>query len=201
MRQCRIMTRCSIVLIQLMMMTTTALVVPFTKITTVPNRNCRHTSSSSTSSLQQVLVRPHPLVRYSPVTTTSLRNGNNQDMNGASSSTNSSGSAKDDMIVARRIIVQGDIGGYYRSCVVNEAGKFRRLVGTMSPTSSDSNEAEIYVEGKAYLVEGFIRWCQRSKVGLNQIITVKNVYEEEPTGMYDDFYVPASSSNNDNNNN
>ena len=199
MRQCRIMTRCSIVLIQLMMMTTTALVVPFTKITTVPSRNFRHTSSSS--SLQQVLVRPHPLVRYSPVTTTSLRNDNNQDMNGASSSTNSSGSAKDDMIVARRIIVQGDIGGYYRSCVVNEAGKFRRLVGTMSPTSSDSNEAEIYVEGKAYLVEGFIRWCQRSKVGLNQIITVKNVYEEEPTGMYDDFYVPASSSNNDNNNN
>ena len=206
MRQCRIMTRCSIVLIQLMMMTTTALVVPFTKITTVPSRNCRHTSSSSSSSssLQQALVRPHPLVRYFPVTattTTSLRNDNNQDINGASSSSSSSGSAKDDMIVARRIIVQGDIGGYYRSCVVNEAGKFRRLVGTMSPTSSDSNEAEIYVEGKAYLVEGFIRWCQRSKVGLNQIITVKNVYEEEPTGMYDDFYVPASSSNNDNNNN
>jgi hypothetical protein len=75
-----------------------------------------------------------------------------------------------------------------------KAGKFRRLVGTMSPMDLSSDEAEIYVEGKLYMVEGFIRWCQRSKVGLNQIITVKDVYEEEPTGMYDDFYAPTTGS-------
>jgi acylphosphatase len=91
-------------------------------------------------------------------------------------------------IVARRVIVQGDVqGGYYRSCVLNEAGKFRRLVGTMSPPD-DTDEAEIYVEGKRHLVEGFVRWCRRSKVGMNQLVAVKDVLEEEPTGMYEGFY-------------
>ena len=81
--------------------------------------------------------------------------------------------AEDD-IVAKRIVVKGDVqGGYYRSCVLNEvstetlkgsevkarrrlanflaldntiqAGRFRRLVGTMTPPD-DSNKAEIYVE-------------------------------------------------------
>jgi len=52
----------------------------------------------------------------------------------------------DSDLIARKIIVSGDVqGGYYRSCVFNEAGRFRRLVGTMSPPE-DSNEAEIYVE-------------------------------------------------------
>lgn len=103
---------------------------------------------------------------------------------------------KSDEIVARRIIVKGDVqGGYYRSCVLNEAGKFRRLVGTMSPIDASTDEAEIYVEGKLRMVEGFIRWCQRSNVGLNQIISVKDVYVEEPTGMYDDFYAPVTTSN------
>jgi hypothetical protein len=80
----------------------------------------------------------------------------------------------DDDYVAKRIIVKGDVqGGYYRSCVLNEvrthgrigrvcpaknantvlrifslsfqAGRFRRLVGTMSPPD-DSEIAEIYVE-------------------------------------------------------
>ncbi len=51
-----------------------------------------------------------------------------------------------DEIVARRIIVEGDVqGGYYRSCVRNEAGRFRRLSGTMTPPD-DSGTAEIYVE-------------------------------------------------------
>lgn len=65
----------------------------------------------------------------------------------------------------------------------------------MSPVDASTDEAEIYVEGKLQMVEGFIRWCQRSKVGLNQIITVKEILEEEPTGMYDDFYAPANTSN------
>lgn len=71
-----------------------------------------------------------------------------------------------------------------------QAGKFRRLVGTMSPPD-DTDEAEIYVEGKKNLVEGFVRWCQRSKVGLNQVITVTVVHEEEPTGLYEGFYAPT----------
>ena len=40
---------------------------------------------------------------------------------------------------------KGDVGGYYRTCVLNEAGKFRRLTGTMSDPD-DSKTAEIYVE-------------------------------------------------------
>ena len=49
-------------------------------------------------------------------------------------------------IIARRIVVEGDVqGGYYRSCVRNEAGRFRRLCGTMTPPD-DSGTAEIYVE-------------------------------------------------------
>jgi hypothetical protein len=76
-----------------------------------------------------------------------------------------------------------------------KAGKFRRLVGTMSPIDTTSDEAEIYVEGKLHMIEGFIRWCQRSKIGLNQIITVKEVFEEEPTGMYDEFYAPTITNN------
>lgn len=65
----------------------------------------------------------------------------------------------------------------------------------MSPIDTTSDEAEIYVEGKLHMIEGFIRWCQRSKIGLNQIITVKEVFEEEPTGMYDEFYAPTITNN------
>mmetsp|Transcript_11600 Transcript_11600/g.15292 ORF Transcript_11600/g.15292 Transcript_11600/m.15292 type:complete len:154 (-) Transcript_11600:190-651(-) len=93
--------------------------------------------------------------------------------------------------IARRIIVEGDVqGGYYRSCVLNEGGRFRRLVGTMSPPD-DTKRAEIYVEGKRNVVEGFVRWCKKSSknVGLSQLITVAEVMKEEPTGLYDDFYV------------
>mmetsp|Transcript_127530 Transcript_127530/g.366885 ORF Transcript_127530/g.366885 Transcript_127530/m.366885 type:complete len:143 (+) Transcript_127530:109-537(+) len=92
-------------------------------------------------------------------------------------------------IVARRIIVKGDVqGGYYRSCVLNEAGRFRRLIGTMSPPD-DTDKAEIYVEGKRKMVEGFVRWCQKGNVGLSQVVGVEEVVEEEPTGLYDGFYV------------
>ncbi|CAB9508579.1 expressed unknown protein [Seminavis robusta] len=94
----------------------------------------------------------------------------------------------DDDFVAKRIIVKGDVqGGYYRSCVLNEAGRFRRLVGTMSPPD-DTDTAEIYVEGNSKMVEGFVRWCKRSKVGMSQVVGVEEVRDEEPTGLYDDFY-------------
>lgn len=57
----------------------------------------------------------------------------------------------------------------------------------MSPPD-ESDEAEIYVEGKKNLVDGFVRWCRRSKVGMNQLVTVKFVHEEDPTGLYEGFY-------------
>ena len=59
----------------------------------------------------------------------------------------------------------------------------------MSPVDETSEQAEIYVEGKRKLVEGFIRWCQRGKVGLSQMTHVIQIMEEEPTGLYDEFYV------------
>mmetsp|Transcript_9949 Transcript_9949/g.24824 ORF Transcript_9949/g.24824 Transcript_9949/m.24824 type:complete len:151 (-) Transcript_9949:263-715(-) len=92
-------------------------------------------------------------------------------------------------IIARRIIVTGDVqGGYYRSCVRNEAGRFRRLSGTMTPPD-DSGTAEIYVEGKRKMMDGFLRWCNKADVGLSQKICVSEILEEDPTGLYDDFYV------------
>lgn len=54
-------------------------------------------------------------------------------------------------VIGRRIIVTGDVnGGYLRTCISNEAGKFRRLLGTMSPPGDD-DEAEIYVEVRAFV--------------------------------------------------
>mmetsp|Transcript_776 Transcript_776/g.833 ORF Transcript_776/g.833 Transcript_776/m.833 type:complete len:154 (+) Transcript_776:150-611(+) len=94
-------------------------------------------------------------------------------------------------VVACRILLKGDVGGgYYRSCVKNEATQFRNLCGTMTPPDDDT--AEIYVEGKRKTVEGFVRWCERAdkKVGMSQIIKVESVsYEDEPTGLYDGFYI------------
>jgi acylphosphatase len=58
----------------------------------------------------------------------------------------------------------------------------------MSPPD-DSDTAEIYVEGSRKMVEGFIRWCQKGNVGLSQVVGVHEVKEEEPTGLYDGFYV------------
>lgn len=59
----------------------------------------------------------------------------------------------------------------------------------MTPPEHDPNEAEIYVEGKKKMVDGFVRWCEKADVGLNQVTKVKEVLEEEPTGLYDQFYV------------
>jgi hypothetical protein len=39
------------------------------------------------------------------------------------------------------------------------------------------------------MIDGFIRWCEKGDVGLNQNSSVVNVKEEEPTGLFDDFYV------------
>lgn len=39
------------------------------------------------------------------------------------------------------------------------------------------------------MMEGFLRWCKKSDVGLSQQISVTEVRDEEPTGLYDDFYV------------
>jgi len=105
-------------------------------------------------------------------------------------SSSADGNADDDPdeIITASIKVSGDVGGYYRACVLNEAGKFRGLVGTMSPPD-DRREAEIYVEGKRKKVDGFVRWCKRSKVGLSQLSQVDEVVlGDEPLGLYDDFY-------------
>jgi len=39
------------------------------------------------------------------------------------------------------------------------------------------------------MVDGFIRWCQRGKIGLSQMVGVEEVTDEEVTGLYDAFYV------------
>jgi acylphosphatase len=62
-------------------------------------------------------------------------------------------------------------------------------VGTMSPPEEGVDEAEIYIEGTRKMVDGFIRWCRKGDVGLSQFTKVTEVLEEEPTGLYDDFYV------------
>jgi acylphosphatase len=94
-------------------------------------------------------------------------------------------------IIGKRIILKGDVnGGYVRTCIQNEASRFRRLIGTMSPPE-DSDTAEIYVEGKRKNVEGFMRWCNKgtAKVGLSQKMEIVSETDETPTGLYDDFYV------------
>eukprot|EP00986_Skeletonema_menzelii_P014835 scaffold10375_cov123-Skeletonema_menzelii.AAC.7 len=63
----------------------------------------------------------------------------------AASSSSSAGGDPNE-IIARKIIVCGDVdGGYYRSCVKNEGGRFRKLIGTMTPPD-DSKRAEILIE-------------------------------------------------------
>lgn len=39
------------------------------------------------------------------------------------------------------------------------------------------------------MVDGFVRWCKKANVGLSQVVRVEEVKEEEPTGLYDGFYV------------
>ena len=59
----------------------------------------------------------------------------------------------------------------------------------MTPPDPDSDTAEIYVEGKRKLVDRFVRWCERGKVGLSQVVGVEDVFDEDPTGLYEGFYV------------
>ena len=108
----------------------------------------------------------------------------------SSSAASKAESVDDDSdLVAKRLVVTGDVqGGYVRACVINEAGRFRRLVGTMTDPDVSSDRAEIYVEGKRAMVDGFVRWCQRGKVGLSQTLRVQEVIDEEPTGLYESFY-------------
>jgi len=92
-------------------------------------------------------------------------------------------------VVARRILITGDVnGGYFRTCVKNEASRFRKLIGAMSPPD-DSRRAEIYVEGKLKFVDSFVRWCKRGDVGLSQSFAVEAVEDVFPTGIYEDFSV------------
>jgi acylphosphatase len=53
----------------------------------------------------------------------------------------------------------------------------------------DTKRAEIYVEGKRHVVEGFVRWCKKGNVGLSQVTAVEAVVEEDPTGLYEGFYI------------
>jgi acylphosphatase len=70
-----------------------------------------------------------------------------------------------------------------------QASRFRNLVGTMSPPEEGVDEAEIYIEGTRKMVDGFIRWAQKGDVGLSVYTKVTGIVEEEPTGMYETFYV------------
>jgi len=47
------------------------------------------------------------------------------------------------------------------------------------------------IQGKRKMVDGFIRWCKKGDVGLSQKVTVESITDEEPTGLFDDFYVPT----------
>lgn len=96
-----------------------------------------------------------------------------------------------DEVIGKTIVVKGDVnGGYVRTCIKNEASKFRRLIGTMSPPAED-NTATIYVEGKRKMVDGFVRWCAKgtAKIGLSQRLELVEAIDEVPTGLYDGFYV------------
>ena len=48
-----------------------------------------------------------------------------------------------------------------------------------------------HTQGKRKMVDGFIRWCKKGDVGLSQKVTVESITDEEPTGLFDDFYVPT----------
>lgn len=158
----------------------------------VPNAACPRTQGHT------ILRRRSPLATSVPSTTTSLANNNRP-----KSSTTVHAAGGDDNpnwqrrsegdpneLIARRIVVTGDVnGGYYRSCVKNEASRFRKLVGTMTLPEEGATRAEIYVEGKRNMIDGFVRWCQNGGVGLSQVIAVESVAEEAPIGLYDEFYV------------
>lgn len=146
-------------------------------------------SLQSTTSFAFSIAGPSTKNLISRSTTTGLFADNKSSSSDATSS--SAVSDPNNEIISAKISLEGDVdGGYYRACVLNEAGKFRRLVGTMTPPEGN-RKAEIYVEGKKKMVEGFIRWCQRGNknVGLCQLTEVTNVeYGDEILGLYEEFY-------------
>jgi hypothetical protein len=42
------------------------------------------------------------------------------------------------------------------------------------------------------MVDGFLRWCKKGNVGLSQVVTVAEVVDSEPTGLYDGFYAKTN---------
>jgi hypothetical protein len=48
------------------------------------------------------------------------------------------------------------------------------------------------MKGKRKMVDGFLRWCRKGNVGLSQVVTVAEVEEAEPTGLYDGFYAKTN---------
>lgn len=39
------------------------------------------------------------------------------------------------------------------------------------------------------MVDGFVRWCEKGDVGLNQQAKVTELKDEEFTGLYEGFYI------------
>eukprot|EP00984_Skeletonema_dohrnii_P030012 scaffold21084_cov78-Skeletonema_dohrnii-CCMP3373.AAC.1 len=112
----------------------------------------------------------------------------------AASSTEGGGDPSE--VIARKITVCGDVdGGYYRSCVKNEIEVDIILTTRFSFKSSWHNKHREVDSGRRKMVDGFVRWCERGNVGLSQRITVESVKVEDPTGLYDDFYVPTGRDN------
>eukprot|EP00587_Corethron_hystrix_P012355 CAMPEP_0113311860 /NCGR_PEP_ID=MMETSP0010_2-20120614/8918_1 /TAXON_ID=216773 ORGANISM="Corethron hystrix, Strain 308" /NCGR_SAMPLE_ID=MMETSP0010_2 /ASSEMBLY_ACC=CAM_ASM_000155 /LENGTH=177 /DNA_ID=CAMNT_0000167563 /DNA_START=129 /DNA_END=662 /DNA_ORIENTATION=- /assembly_acc=CAM_ASM_000155 len=95
----------------------------------------------------------------------------------------------DEDFVALKLIVSGNIGGYYRACIKNEAERFRGLGGSMTDTDEDG-KAEINVEGPKKKVEGFCRWAKKKdSVGLSQVVNVEDLEYGPATGLYEGFYL------------
>mmetsp|Transcript_34316 Transcript_34316/g.73141 ORF Transcript_34316/g.73141 Transcript_34316/m.73141 type:complete len:180 (+) Transcript_34316:103-642(+) len=152
---------------------------------TAPRTSLTPTSAAAAVRASGTVVSPASATRRSndvPTVGTALHAEGGDDSSAAAA-------ADPNEVIARRIVVTGDVdGGYYRSCVKNEASRFRKLIGNMSSPQGDKR-AEIYVEGKRKMVDGFVRWCERGDVGMSQAIKVDSVNEEDPTGLLDDFYV------------
>lgn len=55
--------------------------------------------------------------------------------------------------------------------------------------TNSCNFFNLIFQGKRKLVDGFVRWCKRGNVGLSQVVGVAEIIDEEPTGLYDGFYV------------
>ena len=63
------------------------------------------------------------------------------------------------------------------------------MIQTTFPLTSSTSL--LSTQGKRKMVDGFIRWCKKGDVGLSQKVIVESITDEEPTGLFDDFYVPT----------